>query len=299
MGGCYAAFHKQLGDLVLLEPALARLRAHHGSPVRLFTRNGHADLVSLMPGVEFVGGLAWHPAEVLYCFDPLNKSALRALLAPVRERKLIVPERAELRWYHPLIFSAETHPELGDSYVAEFFWEHTPVASGEAFRPPELNRPPAAWAPRGWGSGSYLLVNATSGWKRKMWNVEGWVTLLRSLGSNHRIVLTSGPSPWQREHSAAIAEAIGAVLEPTTLREFLWLCANARAVLTVDGAASHLAAAFGVPSLTLFGPTSLANWHRASPSQLAFQALEDADGVRRLKTLRAEAIIETAARLGL
>ena len=35
MPGCYAVFHKQLGDLVLLEPTLAKLREHHGVPVRM------------------------------------------------------------------------------------------------------------------------------------------------------------------------------------------------------------------------------------------------------------------------
>ncbi|MCK9589075.1 MAG: glycosyltransferase family 9 protein [Terrimicrobiaceae bacterium] len=295
MAGCYVAFHKQLGDLVLLEPALSRLRAHHGAPVRLMTRNGHADLVTLMPGAEFAGGVAFSPMRSLYCFDPLSKSAFRSLLAPVLRRHLVVPERAELRWYHPLVFPRPSNPELGDSYVAEFFWANTPVPANGPFRSPTLAKPPDDWAPEGWNAGEFILVNPTSGWKKKMWTADGWAAVLRSIGA--RFVLTSAGAGWQRQHCEKIAAATASVIQPTTLRQFLWLCANARAVLSVDGAASHLAAAFGVRCFTLFGPTSLAQWHRPAPGHVAFQAPPDKDGVRSLRKLEAGPVIESLAAL--
>jgi ADP-heptose:LPS heptosyltransferase len=299
MAGCYVAFHKQLGDLVLLEPALSRLRAHHGGPIRLMTRTGHADLVALIPGVEPVRGAALIPARRLYSFDPLNKSAFRALLAPVLERCLICPEQRELQWYHRLLFLSHPHPEIGTSYVAEFFWENTPVPTSESFRAPVLERPPQAWAPGNCPEGSFILVNPTAGWKRKMWTVEGWVEVLRSLGSGHRFVITHAGAEWQKAHAEAIAARTGAVIASTTLREYLWLCAHARAVLTVDGAASHLAGAFGVKCFTLFGPTSLAQWHRAAPGHIAFQAPADANGQRRLRDLDPAPVVEALAALEL
>ncbi|MEI6070505.1 MAG: glycosyltransferase family 9 protein [Verrucomicrobiae bacterium] len=290
MSGCYAVFHKQLGDLVLLEPSLSRLRDFHGTPVRLMTRNGHADLVGLMPGVEVVRGPALVPAPALYCFDPLNKSALRSALAPVLKRHLVAPEKSELSWYHPFVFRRPSHPELGGSYISEFFWKNTPVPSGQPFRPPVLKPPPDGWAPDGWEPGGYVLVNATSGWKKKMWTVEGWAAVLKLLDCP--CVLTSDGAGWQTAHCGGIAEASGSALLATTLRQFLWLCANARMILTVDGAASHLAAAFGVPCFTLFGPSNIAHWHRPAPRHAAFQAPPDSDGVRRLKKLPPEPVIE-------
>lgn len=295
MAGCYAAFHKQLGDLVLLEPALSRLRSHHGPPVRLMTRNGHADLVALMPGVEFAKGFPLTPSRSLYCFDPLNKSALRSLLAPVFKRHLIPPERAELHWYHPFVFPRPRNPELGDSYVAEFFWRNTPVPSSTPFRPPLLTKPPAGWAPPGFEPRSFILLNPTAGWRKKMWTVDGWTKVIRSLHAPVPVVLTNGGAGWQKDHCEGIAAATAATIQPTTLRQFLWLCANARAVLTVDGSASHLAAAFGVACFTLFGPTNISNWHRPAPGHFAFQAPPDKDGVRRLRKLEAEPVIEALA----
>jgi ADP-heptose:LPS heptosyltransferase len=299
MAGCYVAFHKQLGDLVLLEPALSRLLAHHGEPVRLMTRNGHADLVRLMPGVEFVKGLALAPALSLYCFDPLNKSAFRSLLAPVLERHLVRPAQAELHWYHPIIFSRPRNLELTDSYIAEYFWANTPVPANGPFRPPVLSRPPDEWAPEGWKAGKFILVNPTSGWKKKMWTVEGWTAALNSLADRHRFVITSAKADWQVAHCRGIAAATGAAIQPTTLRQFLWLCANARAVLSVDGAASHLAAAFGVKCFTVFGPTIMEQWHRPAPGQRAFQAPLNEAGIRSLKKLESAPVVEALAALGL
>jgi ADP-heptose:LPS heptosyltransferase len=290
MPGCYAVFHKQLGDLVLLEPALARLREFHGAPVRLMTRNGHADLVRLMSGVETVRGQPLVPSGDLYCFDPLNKSALRSLLAPVARRHLVIPERAELAWYHRFLFPVPTGPELGDSYVAEFFWERTPVPATGGFRPPRLAAPPGDWAPDARPADGFVLVNPTAGWRKKSWTAGGWVALLRSLGPQN-LILTGGGADWQRGQCREIADAVRGKFSGTSLREFLWLCANARAVLTVDGSASHLAAAFGVPCFTLFGPTSLANWHRPGPGHAAFQAAPDTDGVRRLRKIPPEPVI--------
>ena len=261
------------------------------------TRNGHADLVALMPGVEFVKGLALAPARSLYCFDPLNKSAFRSMLAPVFKRHLIRPAQEELHWYHPIIFSRPLNPELGDSYVAEYFWTNTPVPANGPFRPPVLSKPPDDWAPEGWRAGEFILVNPTSGWKKKMWTVDGWTAVLGAIGG--RFVLTNAGSGWQSAHCEGIAAATGAAIEPTTLRQFLWLCANARAVLTVDGAASHLAAGFGVKCFTVFGPTNLAQWHRAAPGHIAFQAPPDQNGIRSLKTLSPGPVVEALAALNL
>jgi ADP-heptose:LPS heptosyltransferase len=299
MSGCYVAFHKQLGDLVLLEPALARLRAHHGEPVRLLTRGGHAPLAALMPGVVFNRGPAVRPASFLYCYDHVGKSAFRSLLAPVGKKLFLPPEEREVRWFHRLIFSRVPAPELGGRYVAEFFWSHTPVPTAQSFRPPVLNPPPSEWAPPGKKPQSYVLINPTSGWRKKLWLPEAWISLLRTLGDLGPFIMTSGGQDWQNDHCARIAA--GSPMEDfftaTSLKEYLWLCANARAVITVDGAASHLAAAFGVPGLTLFGPTSMDNWYFPSPRQIALQAPAGEDGVCRLKLLDPVLVADTARSL--
>lgn len=303
MPGCYAVFHKQLGDLLLLEPALARLRDHHGAPVSVLTRAGHAPLLQLMDGMAFQQGLPLAWRSHLVCYDPLDKSALRALFTPAGKKQCVLPERREMRWFHRPLFGEIIVPELGNRYVAEYFWENTPVPAKEAFRLPRLSPPPDAWKPARLDDETFVLLNPTSGWRQKCWLADRWAEVLRQLheATGRRFLMTSAPTDWQIGHCREIARLAGPSVQSltgaTSLQNFLWLCARAEGVLTVDGAASHLAQAFGVPSLTLFGPTNIANWHRETPRNLALQAPPSKDGKRRLKNLPAAGVTETALKL--
>ncbi len=208
MSGCYVVFHKQLGDLLLLEPSFARLKAHHGGPVRVMTRRGHRDLLSLMDGVEYLGGQSFSWKSNLYCYDPLSKSAFRALFSPVRHRHCILPEKREMSRIHPLIFGQVIVPELGDSYIAQYFWDNTPVPTALTFRNARLNQPPADWKPEGLGNEPYILVNPTSGWRKKSWVAERWVETVKALHQKHKlpIVMTSASTDWQIEQCREIVE---------------------------------------------------------------------------------------------
>jgi ADP-heptose:LPS heptosyltransferase len=110
--------------------------------------------------------------------------------------------------------------------------------------------------------------------------------------------MTNASIDWQVQHCREIQERSGSLVRGlasgTTLENFLWLCSRARAVLTVDGAAAHLARAFGVNSVTIFGPTNSKNWHYPSPGSFAVQAPPSKDQVCRLRNLSADLVIEAA-----
>ncbi len=303
MRGCYVVFHKQLGDLLLLEPALSRLAAHHGRPVRLLTRGGHEALASLMPDVEIHTGPTFVPARHLYCFDPVNKSATRALFTPAWHKTGVFPNREELSWFHRLIFHPIIVPELQDEYIAEYFWKNTPVPAVGEFQMPRLNRPPDSWAVPGLVTGGFILLNPTAGWKRKSWLEQRWAETVQHIRSrsNLPILMTSASTDWQISQCAGIVELTGGVVRSlangTTLQNFLWLCANASLVVTVDGAAAHFATAFGTPSLALFGPTNIGNWHRSTKHNLAVQAPIGKDGTRRMRDLAVKPVLDSLDRL--
>lgn len=302
MSGCYVVFHKQLGDLLLLEPTLAKLHAHYGAPVAVITRSGHAPLLRLMLSAVFQPGFPLGWRESLYCFDPKSKSAWRSLITPARRKFAILPARSEVRWYHGPLFKSLIVPELGSQYIAEYFWENTPVPVEEPFRLPRLARPPDDWRVEEVQNTPYILINPTSGWRQKMWRADRWVQVLRSVYERLgvRFLMTSTSIDWQVAHCREIAESAGPIVQSlssgTSLPQFLWLCSRASAILTVDGAASHLAQAFGVPSLTLFGPTSVENWHRDTDQNIAVQALPK-DGKRSMKYLSTEPVNEAVGRL--
>lgn len=282
---------------------MTRLREHHGAPVTVMTRSGHAPLVQLMEGVEAQRGLALKWRSHLYCFDPLNKSAARSLFAPARIKRCILPDREEMQWFHQPLFGDVIVPELGDRYVAEYFWDLVPVPTTKPFRGPQLNRPPDAWRPEGFEEKPFILLNATSGWRRKNWLPDRWAEVIRVLHNEtgFPVVATSASTDWQIEHTAEVAKQVGPALRSlasgTSLENYLWLCSRAKMVLTVDGAAAHLAAAFGVKNLTLFGPTNIHNWHHSSAISRAIQAEASKDGKVRVKSIEAATVIEAAREL--
>ena len=149
----------------------------------------------------------------------------------------------------------------------------------------------------------FILVNPTSGWRQKSWLPDCWVRILAALHEETGLsfVMTSASVDWQIQHCREIQERSGSFVRNlssgTSLKAFLWLCSRAQSVLTVDGAASHLAQAFEVKSLTLFGPTNRSNWHYASNGNIAIQAPPSKDQVCRLRNLPAEEVFEAARRI--
>jgi ADP-heptose:LPS heptosyltransferase len=56
--------------------------------------------------------------------------------------------------------------------------------------------------------------------------------------------------------------SIESVWGATSMKNYLWIIWNAKTVLTPDGSASHIAAAFRRKCVTLFGHTDATHWHR-------------------------------------
>lgn len=128
------------------------------------------------------------------------------------------------------------------------------------------------------GSGPLVLVHPTSRWGFKTWPgplVARCVT--RLLAGGAEVALTSGPEPEEAAALVGIGQAVGgraaAVFAGTlALEELAGMLAEAQAFLGVDSAPAHLAAALGVPSVVLFGPTAACNWGPwvATPSRTPY-----------------------------
>lgn len=277
--------HKQLGDMTLLEPALHKLASAAGRPVELLTRSGHAPLISLMEGVKMAKRAWLRRFDAIFCYDDLDKSAVHALLAFAPRKDLLLRAPGEVTKWNRRAFDEIRAPGINDAYLASYNWDYTIVETREPWRPPLLRRPSDAWRPAGFAAGDFVLLNSTAGWKSKRWKSSSWAEVAKALvdAGVPRIVVTSGGQDWQREHSKKIAGALGDralyLGGSTRLEEFLWLTSRARMVIGVDGAASHLSAAFGGKNLTLFFRTNPHNWHFPTDKSVALLAQpgEDAD----------------------
>jgi ADP-heptose:LPS heptosyltransferase len=277
--------HKQLGDMTLLEPTLRKLSLAAGRPVELLTRSGHAPLISLMDGVKMTGRAWLRRFDAIFCYDDLDKSAVHALLAFAPRKDLLLRAPGEVTKWNRRAFEEIRAPGINDAYLARYNWDYTIVEAPEPWRPPVLRRPGDDWRPADFGESDFVLLNSTAGWKSKRWKSSSWVEVAKALldAGVPRIVVTSGGQDWQREHSKKIADVLGDKAlylgGATRLEEFLWLTSRARMVMGVDGAASHLSAAFGGKNLTLFFRTNPHNWHHPTEKSVALLAQpgEDAD----------------------
>jgi ADP-heptose:LPS heptosyltransferase len=303
MSRCVVIFHKQLGDLILLEPALRLLAHGNGHTVDLITRSGFQPIGSLMPFVNIRSKPTAKVYDMLWCLDDRHKSAFYSLLSRAREKHLLVDSGGSVQWYHLTIFPRILTPDPVQLYVSEYYWKHILDGDHGNFRAPELAPPPKEWA-YPISSSNYLHVNPTSGWRSKNWTPEKWAITINRLAENGigPVVMTSGKQDWQRKHCAAICRQLMRPAEcitgETTLKNYLWVIWNAKAVLTIDGSASHIAAAFRRKCLTLFGHTNAVRFHRETAYSRAL-VTGNVTGIQssRLQLLPHEPVVEATVKL--
>lgn len=166
--------------------------------------------------------------------------------------------------------------------------------AGEAFLDPlrALGLAPAPWRPalRGDGAADLVLGAGYRRWKevrrpeRKAtvalvmsatWPAKAWpaahvaqlVGLLAESGLDPLIV----PGPGDEGLLAELGGTVDArrVAPPTDLLELADLLGECRLFAGTDCGARHLAAALGLPTVTLFGPTDPVGWNLADPSHVS------------------------------
>ncbi|WP_432560921.1 glycosyltransferase family 9 protein [Kineococcus sp. SYSU DK003] len=113
-----------------------------------------------------------------------------------------------------------------------------------------------------------VVVHPGAAFEARRWPLERWRAVVAELvGSGHDVVVTGTADEAGLGADLATAGArnrCGA----STLEELADLVASARLVLSGDTGTAHLATAFAVPSVVLFGPTPPAWWGPAVDTDL-------------------------------
>jgi predicted lipopolysaccharide heptosyltransferase III len=119
----------------------------------------------------------------------------------------------------------------------------------------------------------YLILHPGSARREKLWEPHRWAELIDHFARTDDIdlVLTSGPSPEEQAHIAAIKNKVQQQIidlsGKTSLLVLAALIGQARLLVTVDSAPMHLAVATRTPQVVLFGPTNPFHWRpRESPA---------------------------------
>lgn len=105
----------------------------------------------------------------------------------------------------------------------------------------------------------YAVINPGAGWGSKVWPAERYAQVARHLGQTgiHSVVVWAGEQEKQWAEEIVAASGGHSTLAPkTSLLELACLIKSAKFFVGSDTGPLHMAAAFGVPCVALYGPTS-------------------------------------------
>lgn len=112
--------------------------------------------------------------------------------------------------------------------------------------------------------GAQVLCYVTATQPKREWPVEHWLQFARRAGAlTPAMAFTGGSSSREKQLLEAIAErkpGIAILPAPEPLGLLLAVLSQAKLLITCDTGPMHFAAALGVPTLSLFGPTSAGRW---------------------------------------
>ncbi|HMN75102.1 MAG TPA: lipopolysaccharide heptosyltransferase II [Burkholderiaceae bacterium] len=264
-----------IGDAVMSEPLLARLAAR-GETLEVAALPWVAPVYRAMPQVGEVielpfahGRLDW-PArrriarelrgrfDAAYVLPNSFKSALLPFLARIRLRTGYL---GESRWglLNRRLANVPGRPPM----VAFYSALAGEAAAGDA--QPRLHldaaRIAAAAERAGVAPGGYWVFAPGAEYgPAKRWPAEHYASLARALHAHSALAVLLLGSAKEADLCRAIAhQAVGAcevLAGQTSLADSMALIAAARGVVSNDSGLMHVAAAFGVPQVALFGSTS-------------------------------------------
>lgn len=114
------------------------------------------------------------------------------------------------------------------------------------------------------GAARYAVMHPYPKFRYKMWTREGWTAVAHWLaGRGYRVVLTGGPGADERAYVEGIAKDVPDALNVAgklSLGATALVIRGAAVYVGPDTAITHAAAALGVPTVALFGPTNPVKW---------------------------------------
>lgn len=248
----------KLGDLLVAVPALRALR--RAFPEHRIT---YAAQSWLQPVVDLVGGIELldthgldvpidrRPGEVDVAVNLHGNGAeSRGRIDALQARRVLGYRGGELpgpRW------DADEHER--ERWCRLLRWHGIDADPGDL----RLNRPERPTLRPG-----TAVVHPGAAYPSRHWPVERFARVARALSAaGHEVVFTGSAA--ERERALAVAEAAGlhadaVVAGRLALGDFAALVADARCVVSADTGAAHLASAYGIPSVVLFGPAPVASW---------------------------------------
>ncbi len=296
---------KRIGDAVLTAPALAVVRAAapeaaldlvlHGAAGALGPAfPGLASATTWRAGSANLGVLGWVARggwDAVLDFTGNDRSFLLAALSRAR-RRFAYARHAAGAWRRR-VATDPVDASVRDLSTVDFHLALARAAASALGAPPPADPPPpylevaAARRPEGLPA-RYAVIHPGTARDEKYWTTDGWVEVARAFQQSFGlpVVLTGSDDAREQAHLGPVRAALGESIVDLAGRLDLLATAvvlgGAALVATVDSAAMHLAAQFGVPQVALFGPTNPFHWaprHARARTLLAGRGLVAPAGV--------------------
>lgn len=274
----------KLGDLLVAVPALRALRRAHPD---------HELVLAVPAWLEPIGDLidgadSLLPTPGLDAPLPLPHGIVDIAVNlhgnGAESRGVIRAMGARLRYAHRSTTDPDGPPWL-DGMLERRRWTRLVSAFGAPgdedetaiARPARLSPAPDA-----------AVVHVGAFYGSRQWPIERFAEVVRALlAEGRRVVLTGGAADRRRAEAVAAAAGVPApdvLAGCTALGEMAALVAHASIVISADTGAAHLASAYAVPSVIIFGPARPEEW---GPPPGRHVVLTDAS-VRRGETFAEE-----------
>jgi ADP-heptose:LPS heptosyltransferase len=275
---------KRLGDVILTTPALSALCQMF--PRARITLLLHRQGSAVAPAISNVDEVWFHDRKSKLWLDLLRNRFDVCLDFTGNDRSAL------------FTFLSKAPRRLGFSFVTKYVirsWVYTELALSPVQNKhtidhyldlvrllgnPGPNTAVSLWLPEGVERSAetlrreiglperYFVIHPGTARREKYWLPDQWATIIAWVQQRWQIpcLITGGQKPFELQHINEIMQRLGdrtSVLNLAGKVDFLTAAAMIRGAaffVGVDTAAAHLASAFGIPEVVLFGPTNPYHW---------------------------------------
>lgn len=258
MGDLRAAF-PAAEIVVVANPLVAELFAHHPScdRVLVFDKKGpHQGVRGLW---RFAGQLRRERFDLAVLLQNAIEAALMAALAGIPRRAGYRTDARGWLLSHGVAVGAAERRLHHTAYYRHMLAQ-LGITSGDGRLCLACTAEEQAWARQTLDDGRWVAINPGAAYgSAKRWLPERFAEVADRLAGAYgvRIVLTGGPGEKEigRDIEQAMSEQPLNLIGRTTVRELMAILSRCRLMVSNDSGPMHVAAAFDIPIVAVFGPT--------------------------------------------
>jgi heptosyltransferase-2 len=245
--------------VVVANPLVAELFRYHPycDRVLVFDKKGaHRGLTGLL---RFCGMLRRERFDLAILLQNAAEAAVMAFLAGVPRRAGFGTDGRRLLLTHAVAVG-EAERRLHHTRYYLRMLEGLGIRGGDGSLRLACTDDELGWARQLLGEGMSVAINPGAAYgSAKRWYPERFAEVGNRLAAEYgaRIVLTGGPAEMEigRDIAAAMPVAPLNLIGKTSVRQMMAVLSLCHLVVTNDSGPMHVAAAFGVPIVAIFGPT--------------------------------------------